>query len=153
GGTAHDRECCRGGGGHRMTTLLSVDAFSVCYGKRMVVENVSFTLPAGTVTGLIGPNGAGKTTLIDALTGFVPSCGGEIVLRRHRIDGLGPHERFRRGLARTFQSLELFEDLTVAENLAVAGREPPGVLGPLGALGLGGIATRLPPTLTHDERA
>ncbi|OHV41899.1 hypothetical protein BCD49_01200 [Pseudofrankia sp. EUN1h] len=102
---------------------LAVDGLTVRYGRVTVVDDVSFVVPAGTIIGLIGPNGAGKTTLIDAITGFVPGSDtdGSILLDGARIESLPPHERFRRGLARTFQSLELFEDLSVSENLAVAG--------------------------------
>jgi branched-chain amino acid transport system ATP-binding protein len=105
---------------------LAAVGLSVRYGQSAVVDSVSFAVPAGRIVGLIGPNGAGKTTLIDAITGFLPGADvdGEILLDRERIDALAPHTRFHRGLARTFQSLELFEDLSVAENIAVAGGSP-----------------------------
>jgi branched-chain amino acid transport system ATP-binding protein len=77
----------------------------------------------GGLRGLIGPNGAGKTTFIDALTGFVP-CTGRFQIGGEEITGLPPHARARRGLARTWQSIELFDDLTVRENLAVAAHRP-----------------------------
>jgi sulfate-transporting ATPase len=69
------------------------------------------------VVGLIGPNGAGKTTLIDAVTGFVPVSGGSIRLDHRAIDGLNATKRARLGVRRSFQSLELFEDITVEQNL------------------------------------
>ena len=69
--------------------------------------------------GLIGPNGAGKTSLIDAVTGFAPADG-TVALNGERIDGLPAHARVRKGLARTFQALELYDDLTVEENVAAA---------------------------------
>jgi branched-chain amino acid transport system ATP-binding protein len=80
---------------------------------------VSLSVEAGTLTGLIGPNGAGKTTWIDAVSGFVPSTG------RVRFDGTDvgdwrPDRRSRAGLVRTWQSVELFDDLTVEENCRVA---------------------------------
>jgi len=71
------------------------------------------------VVGLIGPNGAGKTSLIDAVTGFAPSEG-EVRLYGERIDTMPAHVRVRNGLARTFQALELYEDLTVEENVSAA---------------------------------
>jgi ABC-type branched-subunit amino acid transport system ATPase component len=74
----------------------------------------------GQVHGLIGPNGAGKTTLIDAITGFARTEAGTINLGGRDITGLGPRRRAQLGLSRSFQSLELFDDLSVAENLAVA---------------------------------
>ncbi len=70
--------------------------------------------------GLIGPNGAGKTTVIDALTGFVRPSNGQMLLRGTDIGGWSPRRRARAGIARSFQSLELFSDLTVRENIAVA---------------------------------
>jgi branched-chain amino acid transport system ATP-binding protein len=103
-----------------VSAVLGVHDVTVAFGRVVAVEGVSFELAAGTVTGLMGPNGAGKTTLIDALTGFVPLTHGRIVLDGTDVQGLPPHERARRGLSRTFQSVELFEDLTVAENLLVA---------------------------------
>ena len=104
-----------------MNGLLEVQGLSVRFGGVVAVDDVSFALPAGSVTGLIGPNGAGKTTTIDAICGFVPASG-RVALDGTPIDDLAPHRRVRGGLARTFQSIELFEDLTVAENLAVAAR-------------------------------
>jgi branched-chain amino acid transport system ATP-binding protein len=76
-------------------------------------------VPDGKIVGLIGPNGAGKTTLVDAITGFVP-CGGRVEIAGHDVTRLKPHARTRRGLGRTWQTVELFDDLTVAENVAVA---------------------------------
>ena len=71
----------------------------------------------GEVVGLIGPNGAGKTTLIDAVTGFVRANEGSITLDEQRIDRLNATKRARLGLRRSFQSLELFEDVSVEENI------------------------------------
>jgi ABC-type branched-subunit amino acid transport system ATPase component len=72
---------------------------------------------SGEVVGLIGPNGAGKTTLIDAVTGFVPVAEGSISLDDRRIDRLNATQRARLGLRRSFQSLELFEDISVEDNI------------------------------------
>ena len=77
----------------------------------------------GQLVGLIGPNGAGKTTFIDAISGFVPYRG-QVELDGRGLDGLAAHGRAGRGLARTWQSLELFDDLSVRENLAVASYRP-----------------------------
>ncbi len=98
---------------------LTVEGLTVKYGAVVAVDNVSFRLEPGTVTGLIGPNGAGKTSLIDAVSGFAEAQG--VV----RIDDLdlsrqSAVKRARAGVARSFQSLELFEDSTVFENLSVA---------------------------------
>src|SRR5205823_4395827 len=70
--------------------------------------------------GLIGPNGAGKTTFIDALTGFVPTSSGRMLFAGRDVTDVPAHRRARAGLARTWQSLELFGDLTVRANLQVA---------------------------------
>jgi branched-chain amino acid transport system ATP-binding protein len=102
-----------------MTVRLEVTDLSVSFGGVHAVRDVTFSVPTDSVTGLIGPNGAGKTTTIDALCGFV-AARGAISLGGRRLDELAPHERSRAGLARTFQSIELFDDLTVSENLLVA---------------------------------
>ena len=86
------------------------------------VNQVDLDLRSGEVLGIIGPNGAGKTTLIDAITGYV-AADGTIRLNDADIHGLPPHRRSRLGIIRSFQSLELFEDLTVAENLLVASED------------------------------
>jgi ABC-type branched-subunit amino acid transport system ATPase component len=99
-------------------TALSVDGVSVHYGGVKAVDRVSFTVPAGRIVGLIGPNGAGKTTLIDALTGFTPADG-SVQLVGENLSKLKPFQRTRAGLARTFQAIELYDDLTVEENVAV----------------------------------
>ncbi len=99
--------------------VLDVVDLRVNYGGIVAVSDVSLRVEAGTVVGLIGPNGAGKTSVIDAITGFVPA-GGTVELLGERIDGLRPHRRVRAGLARTFQSLELYDDLTVGENVSAA---------------------------------
>jgi branched-chain amino acid transport system ATP-binding protein len=82
------------------------------------LTDVSLQVGDGELVGLIGPNGAGKTTFVDAITGFVTGRG-RVELDGHDLAGLPPHERARRGLARTWQSTELFHDLDVRENLAV----------------------------------
>jgi branched-chain amino acid transport system ATP-binding protein len=137
-----------------MTAAMEVRAVSVQLGGTAVVDDVSLSVAAGTVLGLIGPNGAGKTTLLDAVTGFAPSRG-SVLLRGQEVAGLPAHARGRLGLARTFQSLELFEDLSVAENLRVAAeaaRRGGSVEQVLARLGLSGVADRLPGALTHAER-
>lgn len=92
----------------------------VAYGSTVAVSNVSLELCRGTVTGVIGANGAGKTSLIDAISGFTRTAGGSVALNGIEISARSPRERARLGLVRTFQNLELFEDLTVRENLLAA---------------------------------
>jgi sulfate-transporting ATPase len=99
--------------------VLAVEELTVQYGGVIAVSDVSLRVPAGGIIGLIGPNGAGKTSAIDAITGFVRATG-TVSLDGVRIDGLKTHQRVRRGLARTFQQLELYDDLTVEENVSAA---------------------------------
>ena len=102
------------------TPLLEVSGLTVRYGGVVAVDNVSCTVNEGTVFGLIGPNGAGKTSMVDALTGYTKPTAGEVSFGGREIAKLRPYRRARLGLARTFQSVELFDDLTVDENLLVA---------------------------------
>jgi branched-chain amino acid transport system ATP-binding protein len=98
---------------------LAVHEISVRYGGVQALSAVSLEVAEGKIVGLIGPNGAGKTTLVDAITGFVP-CDGRVEIAGHDVTRLKPHARVRRGLGRTWQAVELFDDLSVAENVAVA---------------------------------
>ena len=97
---------------------LSARNVGVRYGGVVAVDNVSFDVRPGTIVGIIGPNGAGKTTLLDAITGFAPSMG-SVALGGKVLDGRPPYERVRSGLARTFQHIELYDDLSVFENIVV----------------------------------
>ena len=106
------------------TPLLDVRDLTVTYGGVAAVDGVDLTVGAGEVVGLIGPNGAGKTSCIDAIGGFVRPRRGEVALGDRAIGDLPPHERVAAGLARTFQSCELFPDLSVRDNLAVAAHRP-----------------------------
>jgi branched-chain amino acid transport system ATP-binding protein len=104
-------------------SVLSARGVSVSFGGVHAVVDVDLDVEPGQLVGLIGPNGAGKTTFVDALTGFVPHRGA-FTLDGHDLTGLSPHERARLGLARTWQAIELFDDLTVRENLTVAADHP-----------------------------
>ena len=99
--------------------VLSIEHLTVRYGGVTAVSDVSLCVEPGTVVGLIGPNGAGKTSLIDAVTGFARAQG-SVTLAGEPIDRLPAHKRVHRGVARTFQSLELYDDLTVEENISAA---------------------------------
>ncbi len=96
---------------------LQVEGLTVRFGAVLAVDGVSFTVQPGEVVGLIGPNGAGKTTIIDAISGFVRPSGGSISFNRHSIGGWSAARRSKHGLRRSFQSLELFEDLSVEDNI------------------------------------
>ena len=100
--------------------LLEVRDLVVRFGGVTAVDNVSLTLRPGRISGLIGPNGAGKTTVIDAITGFVRPSKGTVTLDGKRIEKWSVHRRARAGVSRSFQSLELFEGITVRENLLAA---------------------------------
>ncbi len=110
--------------GQSSNPLLDVRSLRVRHGGVMALQDVSMQVQAATVVGLIGPNGAGKTTFIDTVSGFTAASCGTVHLAGEQIDSLGPHQRARLGLARTFQSLELFDDLTVRQNLTVAAEVP-----------------------------
>src|SRR6202046_5424937 len=100
--------------------LLDVVGLRVTHGGVVAVSDVDLQVAEGSVYGLIGPNGAGKTSMVDALTGYTRPAAGRITFDGRDIGGLRPYPRARPGLARTFQSVELFGDLTVEENLLVA---------------------------------
>jgi len=104
-----------------MSTVFRATGVSVSFGGVKAVVGVDLEVGEGQVVGLIGPNGAGKTTFIDAITGFVKYTG-TVELAGLKLDGLPTHARARRGLARTWQTVELFDDLSVRENLTVAAR-------------------------------
>jgi ABC-type branched-subunit amino acid transport system ATPase component len=113
-----------GGRERRKPARLEVEGLSVMFGGVRAVDDVSLTVSPGEIVGLIGPNGAGKTTFIDAVTGFVNTASGTVKLDHASIDSLSSTLRARKGLARSFQSLELFEDMTVGENLLAASERP-----------------------------
>jgi branched-chain amino acid transport system ATP-binding protein len=102
-----------------MTEVLHTYDLCVRFGGLLAVDHLDFVVESGTIVGLIGPNGAGKTTFIDGITGFVPTTG-KIRFLDREIARLPAHRRSRLGLGRTWQSLELFEDLNITENLQVA---------------------------------
>lgn len=99
--------------------VLMARGITVSYGAVRAVDDINLAVHAGQLVGLIGPNGAGKTSFIDAITGFTP-YGGELAVGGRSMVGLAPHQRARQGLRRTWQSLELFDDLTVRENVQVS---------------------------------
>ncbi|WP_433622197.1 ABC transporter permease subunit [Nocardia sp. CA-120079] len=100
--------------------ILEVTDLSVTFGGLHAVQDVSLTLHEGAIVGLIGPNGAGKSTFIEAVTGYVQPSSGRVRFRGTDVTGAPIHRRVGLGIARTFQGAELFEDLTVRENLLVA---------------------------------
>ena len=153
-----------------MNYLLDVDALRVRYGGVVAVSDVDLQVREGEVFGLIGPNGAGKTSLIDALTGYTPTAGGRVTFDGRDITRVRPHRRARMRLTRTFQSVELFDDLTVEENLLVASeragvrhalrdlflpaRDPErrAVDWAISVCGLESVARRYPREISHGQR-
>ncbi len=101
-------------------STLRVSEIRVRFGGVVAVDGVSLEVHPGEVVGLIGPNGAGKTTLIDVVTGFTRAQEGRVLLDDAPIDGWSARRRARAGIARSFQSLELFEDMSVRDNLRTA---------------------------------
>ena len=108
------------GPGASTTTVLDIQGVSVSYGAVKALDDVSLSIPEGGFYGLIGPNGAGKSTLVDALSGFLPSHEGSILLGGEDITALPPRKRALRGLRRTFQQGHTPRDLTVGGYLALA---------------------------------
>ncbi len=103
----------------RRATLV-VDGLSVQYGSTIALHELHLTVEPGQIVGLIGPNGAGKTTAIDAISGFARSTGGTVRLGAADLGDRRPNARALAGMARSFQTVEPFADLSVAENLAIA---------------------------------
>jgi len=101
---------------------LVVDALTVRFGGLVAVDNVSLRARGGVITGLIGPNGAGKTTTFNSCTGLNTPSAGTVTLGERTLDGHSPAWRARLGLGRTFQRMELFDTMTVRENVEI-GRE------------------------------
>ncbi|MGH8916942.1 MAG: ABC transporter ATP-binding protein, partial [Actinomycetes bacterium] len=101
---------------------LTVEGVTVRYGQVVAVDSLDLHVDPGEVVALIGPNGAGKTSLMDAVTGLAP-CSGKVTLGSTDLSSLSLQRRTGAGIVRTFQALELFEDMTVFENLQVAAEE------------------------------
>jgi branched-chain amino acid transport system ATP-binding protein len=149
--------------------LLETHGMSVTFGGLKAVNEVDFEVQQGQLVGLIGPNGAGKTTFIDGISGFVPTTG-RIEFDGHDISSAPAHRRASLGLGRTWQSLELFDDLTVRENLQVAAerqsvagflldfvaprrkRDHSGVDYALDVLGITELADRMPSEISQGQR-
>ncbi|WP_040801394.1 ABC transporter ATP-binding protein [Nocardia higoensis] len=103
-----------------MGSLLHVDDVTVVFGGNRALDGAGLHAERGAVTGLIGPNGAGKSTLFDVVSGLRKPTTGRVVLDGRDVTRLNPTKRAKRGLARTFQRLELFGRLSVRDNLRVA---------------------------------
>ena len=100
--------------------MLVIENLSKSFGGLRAVDQCSFSVQSGTITGLIGPNGAGKTTVFNLLTGFFRPDDGKVLLQDMDITGLPPYSIFQKGIARTFQIPREFKEMTVMENLMLA---------------------------------
>jgi branched-chain amino acid transport system ATP-binding protein len=100
-------------------SLLVVENISKHFGGLLAIDSASLHVKTGTITALIGPNGAGKTTLFSIISGFLPADGGRVLYDGADITTEPPHQRARRGIARTFQIVQPFAGLTVRENIAI----------------------------------
>ena len=101
-------------------TGLQADGISVEFSGLRALDKVTLELSQGEILGLIGPNGSGKTTLLNVLTGQVAPAGGRVLCQGEEITGLRPQQVARKGVARSFQIVRLFNNLTVRENVEVA---------------------------------
>ena len=116
--------------------MLTLQSVSRHFGGLKVLQDVSFAVPAGSIFGLIGPNGAGKTTVVNLVTGLLPPSAGQIGFDGRSLLGLAPHDITRRGLARTFQNIRVFKEMSLLDNVVVGQHRHLGygVLGLLAAL-------------------
>jgi branched-chain amino acid transport system ATP-binding protein len=113
--------------------ILEVRGLTRRFGGIKALDGVDFRLGRGELAGIIGPNGSGKTTLFNVVTGIYRPDRGSVTLEGIEVAGLPPHEITRRGIARTFQNIRLFRELTVVDNVRVA-YHPHVRYGPLDAL-------------------
>jgi branched-chain amino acid transport system ATP-binding protein len=110
----------QGGGSEERRALLELQGVSKSFGGLQVVSELDLHVSDGQIVSVIGPNGAGKTTLFNLITGVYPPDSGDIALGGQSLVGLDPHEITNRGVARTFQTLRLFLNMTVKENVMAA---------------------------------
>jgi branched-chain amino acid transport system ATP-binding protein len=134
-----------------MSEVLAARQLSVSFGGVHALSGVDLAVAEGELVGLIGPNGAGKTTLVDAVTGFVDYTG-QVELDGRDLAGLRAHARAVLGLSRTWQSSELFDDLSVRENLSVASRDAQAVDEALALVELDWAADLMPSDLSQGQR-
>ena len=125
--------------------LLDVKDVSKIFGGLMAAHRVSFQVPRGKIIAIIGPNGAGKTTLFNVIAGLYPPSSGEVWFKGHKISGMASHQIASAGIARTFQLIQLFTNMTVHENVMV-GRHPRTRAGFLST------ALRLPTAIAEEKQ-
>ena len=135
-----------GGEGEGGGTLLQIADLTVRFGGLVALQSVEFSLPGNSVVAVIGPNGSGKSTLFNAITGLVPTDRGTIRFAGAEIGRLRPHQVLERGIARTFQNIRLFPNLSVLDNIMI-GMHARLATGPVGAV------LRLPATRGEEAAA
>ena len=135
-----------GGEGKGGGTLLQIADLTVRFGGLVALQSVEFSLPGNSVVAVIGPNGSGKSTLFNAITGLVPTDRGTIRFAGAEIGRLRPHQVLERGIARTFQNIRLFPNLSVLDNIMI-GMHARLATGPVGAV------LRLPATRGEEAAA
>ena len=99
--------------------ILSISSLTKRFGGLVAVDGVDISVPRGAIAGLIGPNGAGKTTVFNMITGVYRPTGGRVKFAGHTVNGLRPYHITSRGIARTFQNIRLFAEMTALENVMV----------------------------------
>jgi len=100
--------------------MLTLSSISINFGGLQVLQDVNLTVPERAILGLIGPNGAGKTTVFNLITGLLVPSAGAIEFLDRRLNGLSPHRITRSGIARTFQNIRIFKEMTLLENVLIA---------------------------------
>ncbi|MDH3307829.1 MAG: ABC transporter ATP-binding protein [Acidimicrobiia bacterium] len=100
--------------------MLELRGITKTFGGLKALQGVDLVVNEGEIVSVIGPNGAGKTTFFNAISGFYPPDQGEVLYKGENVAGLGPDDITKRGIARTFQNVRLFPNMTVAENVMVA---------------------------------
>ena len=103
-----------------MTRLLDIQQLSVTFGGLHALKDLNFHVDEGEIVGVIGPNGAGKTTFFNMISGMVRPTAGDILFEGESLVGLDPNQVTQRGIARTFQNVRLFANMTIAENVMVS---------------------------------
>jgi len=126
--------------------MLTLSSISKSFGGLHVLQDVNINVPQGSIFGLIGPNGAGKTTVFNLITGLLTPTGGSLTFDGESIVGIKPHQITRRGIARTFQNIRIFKEMTLLENVVV-GMHRHLDYGPAGLL------LSLPGYRGHEKRA
>ena len=108
--------------------LLEIRSLSKHFFRLRAVNEVSFAVEPGELLGLIGPNGSGKTTVFNCMTGILPVTGGRVYFKGEDITDSNPDGLYHRGIARTFQLIQLFPQMTVLDNMLMAGQERKGTM-------------------------